>query len=405
MDWRRMRPVTIVIGCMIGLSLNIVPAFSTTFTVFMKPMAADLGWTRTQLVLGSSVASAAVAVAVWPVGWLIDRYSPRSIILFGIPLFGSAMASLALVPASFASYILICTLIGITAAGCFHTVYISLLVTHFDKKVGLALGTTIAGAAVGQVVLPSYSRYLIDGFGWREAYVLLALTIVVIGWANAWLLPSGTAKTPTGRSEPKDQPGITPRDALRSLIFWRLLLCYLLLGAFAGGHLVSLVPLLTDRGISPTVATAMFGLIGFSSIVARLATGYFLDRMNAGLLGVVTFGVGISGAVLLIISNNPVTVMIAISAIGVMVGAESDLAVYITLRLFGRRFFGTINAIVYSSLLVGILTGPLVFSLSFDEYGSYLPGEWLIIGGALVACIMHFNILSNARTEFRLTRH
>ena len=378
--------------------------FSATFTAFVKPIATELAWSRTQVISGYSVASAALAFAAWPTGMLIDRFSSRHIILLGVPLFGAALASMALIPANYPVYLFICLLVGVAGAGCFHVVYISILAGWFERRFGLAVGIALAGSGIGVGLMPIYAQALISAYGWRAAYIALGLTSVAVAWPSACLLlhhrapvQASSTDTDTGTdtdtdTEDKLAPGMSRAEALRSIVFWRVFLCYFLIGALVGGFIVNLIPLLTDRGIAPQEAATFAGLFGVSVLFSRLASGYMLDWVDAGRLGASIFLICFFGGLLLTFTTARIPTAAAVLLIGLGAGSEGDIAVFVILRKFGRRAFGALSSIVYSSLLLGVLVGPLVFSLAHDLYGSYRPGQYPLLAGGLLACLLHFSV-------------
>lgn len=401
------RLILLVMGCAIGISLNFVAVFSATFATFVKPIAAEFQWSRTQVVGGYSVASAMLAFTSWPMGYLLDHVSPRRVALIGVPIFGAALATLALTPPSYAAYLAICALVGVAGAGCFHMVYVTLLSSWFDRRFGFALGAVVGGSGLGAALLPSYCQALISAFDWRTAYALLGLTTVIIAWPNAWLLrdkrpETGNAQSETlaGTAMPVAASSWTRGAALRSIILWRLVLCYFLIGAMVGAHIINIVPLLTDRGVDGGRAAALAGLFGVSILLARLGCGYLLDRLDAGRLGSIVFFLGWCGAWLLILpSENMIVTAAAILLIGIASGAEGDVAVFVARRLFGTAIFGTLNGVIYSVLLAGVLIGPLAFSFAHDRYGSYLPAQYLVLAAGAVAILLHWGVTRPASHE------
>lgn len=396
MNTRDLRPALVLLGCIIGIGINFAPIFASTFSAFVKPIAAEFGWSRIQVMSGYSIAMASLAVAAWPTGMLIDRFSPRRIALYGVPVFGIAVASMSLVPASYPIYLLACALLGISAAGCFHIVYISVLAGWFDRRFGLALGMAIGGAGLGSTLMPSFAQAIITSHDWRLAYIVLGLTSIAVAWPSAWLLlherTQGKPTSSARRSEQIQLPGVSRADALRTPLLWRVTFCYFVIGALVGAHVINLIPLLTDRGVDVRTAAALAGLYGFSVMLSRIIGGYLLDRIDAGRLGTCIFALGTIGCWLLTFSSGSISTILAILLIGVMSGAESDVAVVVVKTRFGRRAFGTLNGIVYSSMLMGILSGPLWLSLSYDWYGSYLPGQYPLLVAGIVAGVIHFRV-------------
>src|ERR1700677_959114 len=67
-----------------------------TFGIFLKPLAAEFGWSRQAISAAFGLAALAVAACSPPLGPLLDRYPARRIILPCLAVFGIAFASLSL---------------------------------------------------------------------------------------------------------------------------------------------------------------------------------------------------------------------------------------------------------------------------------------------------------------------
>jgi MFS family permease len=387
------RAVLVVLTCAVGLAVNFSTVFSACFTVFLKPIAAEFGWSRTQLIVGYATATAALAIASPFVGMLVDRYSARRILLLGIPAFGVAMSGMAFLPANFLVFILLCAVIGAIGALNFHFVYIAFLSRWFHARFGLAVGFAVAGSGVGLAVLTYYAQALILSFGWRNAYLLLSLTSVAVAFPSTlFFLHDHRSAASQNAPDPTTRDGLTPRQALATVLYWQVAACYFLMACMANAYIVHLNPLLTDRGVSAARAAAMSSVIGISVAVARIGSGFLLDTIDSGRLGAAVFALGAVGGLMLVNSAGGVDTVFATVLIGLAVGTEGDLAGYVTRRLFGVRAFGTLNGCLYALILVGLIGGPIVMSLSFDRLGSYRPAQYLLLAGAVIAVVLHVNI-------------
>src|SRR5579862_2076695 len=89
----------IVAACACGLLVGSGTILIFTFGVFLKPVTEDLGVSRGDLSTGLGIGSALVALACPIVGWLIDRFGTRQVMIPGIVLFALAIASFGLMPA------------------------------------------------------------------------------------------------------------------------------------------------------------------------------------------------------------------------------------------------------------------------------------------------------------------
>jgi MFS family permease len=387
------RAVLVVLTCAVGLGVNFSTVFSACFTVFLKPIAAEFGWSRTQLISGYAVATAALALCSPYVGMLVDRYSARRILLLGIPAFGASIATLAALPQNFPVFLLLCAVIGALGALNFHFVYIAFLSRWFQARFGLAVGFAVAGSGLGLAVLTSYAQALIQSFGWRNAYLLLALTSVVLAFPSTFFfLHDRPIPQARKAGEPLIQDGLTPRQALATRLFWQVVACYFLMACMGNAYIIHLNPLLTDRGVSAARAATMSSVIGISVVVARIGSGFLLDKVDAGRLGAVVFALGTAGGMLLISSGGGIDTVIAVALLGLAVGTEGDLAGFVMRRLFGVRAFGTLNGFLYALILAGLVGGPILMSLSFDRLGSYRPAQYFLLGGAVIAVFLHANI-------------
>ena len=67
----------------------VAPAI-TTLTVFIYPMSQELGWSRT-LIAGAVSTGALSSIALSPaIGWAIDRYGSRPVLVAGVLTVGAS---------------------------------------------------------------------------------------------------------------------------------------------------------------------------------------------------------------------------------------------------------------------------------------------------------------------------
>src|SRR5262249_43534277 len=147
-------------------------------------------------------------------------------------------------------------------------------------------------------IMPSTAYALISRVGWRYAYVLLGIGSLAVAIPVAIFLketPGMIGDLPDGgrinQSEPgellrnenqKSQvSGMTGAQALSSVTFWLLFAAVFLVAVSLIGCLIHMVPMLTDRGISPRGAAFATSLIGAAVIPGRVTSGYLVDRFRA----------------------------------------------------------------------------------------------------------------------------
>src|SRR5215831_2259219 len=147
-------------------------------TVFMRPMEADLGWSRSDTSLAYALSTTGMALGGFLWGWLSDRMDVRLLLALGAT--GMVASMLAM---SMAHSLLLFYAAHVIYGGCgFSTLYSPLLSTSaewFPERRGLVMGVVTAGGAVGQGLLPLFASSLINAFGWRWAFIGIGCTFLV----------------------------------------------------------------------------------------------------------------------------------------------------------------------------------------------------------------------------------
>src|SRR5258706_7413358 len=85
----------LLLSCIIGLAFSISPTFLASMSVFIKPLAAEFGWGRTQVSAAISVSTLLLAVCSPMIGPMLDKYGSRRAILLATELFSASGASIA----------------------------------------------------------------------------------------------------------------------------------------------------------------------------------------------------------------------------------------------------------------------------------------------------------------------
>ena len=167
-------------------------------------------------------------------------------------------------------------------------------------------------------------------------------------------------------------------DGLRSSVFLRLFIASVLFTFTLIALVVHFVPILKDRGADPMAAAGVAALVGLFSILGRLGTGVLLDRFRASLVGAGAFMLPILACALLLFwGANPAAQSAAAAVIGLTLGSEIDVIVYLTTRHFGLKNFGALYGGLLTALSIGTATGPLAAAAIYDAKGSYELFLWL----------------------------
>ncbi|MBA2526287.1 MAG: MFS transporter [Pyrinomonadaceae bacterium] len=373
--------VVLVAG--IGLFMGYGAVISFTFGVFSNPLSQEFRWNRTEISLAYSLSLIVYCFATPILGRLIDRLGARKIIIPSVLIFGLSLISFQFLAGNLWHFYAVYIVMGLVGGGNSLVPYSGVISHWFDKKRGLALGLAAIGVGSSTFVMPSLAHTLINAAGWRGAYTVLGIMVVVVTIPVVGmflvekpqmmrLFPDGeTIPTPERGVERGDVQGMTSGEALRTGTFWRLFVAFFLIGISIVGCLIHLVPMLIDRGVSAKTAAFATSVLGAAVILGRVISGYLLDRLFASYVAVIFFFGAALGVALLWSGAAGIWAFVAAFLVGMGMGAENDIIAYAVSRYFGLRSYAEIYGYVLIGFALGGVVGPLMMGFGFDRTGSY----------------------------------
>ena len=300
----------IVLAGFFGVMVSFAAIVPYTFGLFLKPLAQSFGWHREATSAGFSIAALTLAAASPGLGFLLDRYKPRRIILPCIVIFSAAYASLALLTPHLLHFYLTFFLIGMVGNGTAYIGYSRAISTWFNRRRGFALSIMLAGSAVGAMLLPVLAQAVITHAGVAHRLPCSRLARFCAGLSpDRGICPRTPCCSPepgrlhrTGRTRCQGPCDPSLLDHCRN----GLSLCH----RREWSHRASL-RLLTDRGVSAAGAAWSVAVIGATSLVGRLLTGIFLDRFFGPRVSQIMLLMTVLGIVLLSVANSLTAGLIA----------------------------------------------------------------------------------------------
>lgn len=360
---------------------------------YIEPISAEFGWSRTLTTGGLTVATLIAAVFAVPIGILVDRVGPRLLALVGMVLTAAAFAFLGTATGDKANWYLLWVVMAIAVLPMQATVWTGAVATRFTASRGLAFAITLCGASVAIAVFPWLGTKLIAAYGWKTALAMqagiwfaLCFPFVLFFFRGAHDRHRSVAKA--DMPERVELTGMKLSEGMRSLVYARLWVASLLFTFTIVALAVHFLPILSSRGIDKLEAAGIAALVGLFSIIGRLATGLLLDRYRGSLVGAVAFLLPAVGCGILIASgSSALGASLAAALVGLTLGAEVDVIVYLTTKHFGLKSFGALYGGLLAALSIGTATGPLIASRIFDIYGDYGPFLWLTIAFMVLSSI------------------
>jgi MFS family permease len=376
----------------IALTLALAYGVWYSYSVVLVALLHEYGWSRSVLAGAFSVFTLVHGAVNPVVGALCDRLRPMRLMAAGGFALGLALWADSYISAPWHLYLGfgVFTAIAVAAAG-----WVPALVQvqrDFQDKLGLALGIVSSGVGVGMLLVVPLTQLLIDAYGWRTAFRVLAAICVL------WIVPSSLflhLRSPVRRPAPepaavtqKSLPDVTLAQATRGSPFW------LMLAAFFFGNICSQtlhvhqVAYLVDQGVSALVAASVVGVVGFASIVGKTGGGWLSDRVEREVVYVAGIVVMLAAvAALAAIGQAPARW--AIYGYAVLLGLGYSVTASLIPAMVSDRFSGPhFGAIVGAGLMgsaAGSALGPWIAGYLFDRTGSYAIAFAIAAASAVAA--------------------
>lgn len=344
-----------------------------TFSVFLKPITLEFGWSRESASLAFGIAAMTVAACSPPLGLLLDRFPARRIALPCITVFGCAFASLSLMTSHLWQFYATFFVLGIVGNGTAQLAYSRAVTTWFRERRGAAFAVLMTGSAMGAMLWPPIAQALIGAFDWRNATVILGAIVLLVGLPLALRVkerPHAVAESKTHGSG-VTVPGATAGEGLRSHIFW-IIAAVLFCGSISqNGAITHISAMLTDRGVSSSGAAFAASAIGGAALIGRWITGWLLDRFFAPRVAMGLLFFAALGALILAVAHSTPIGVLGASLIGIGMGGEADVTPWLLAKYFGLRSFATLYALTWTVYAIAGAIGPVIMGKAFDATGSY----------------------------------
>jgi MFS family permease len=383
------------------------------FTAFIDPIVNDLHWNYTQISFAASLRGVEVALFTPVVGFMVDRWGPRILMMAGTVLSGISLMFLSSVH-SLGMFYLGFIIMALGLSGNSAPVVMAATANWFRKRLGLASGIIGSGFALGGLLVPVVVG-LIDSLEWRTALFILGIVTIVIGIPTSMvlrhkpeqygLLPDGESSAVNSRVSAPDKGKNPEKDpntgqALKSRAFWYIALIMTFQIIATNTVIVHIMPSLNSVNISRSTASLVTTAVPLLSIIGRMGAGWLADRYNIKWVST-GFFICLMGGLLFMgyVSDLSMWMVMPFALLfGVGWGGNNTLRVNLTNRYFGRANFGAIFGILTGINAFGGLLGPLFAGWVYDTYGSY-QNAWLTLTAIVLISIL-FIVLLPSKTRF-----
>jgi MFS family permease len=354
----------------------ITMSIGTLFTlgVFLRPIEESMGWSRSDIgVIGlfNWIVMGAGGVVS---GFVSDRLGTRRVVMVGAVLLGLGLVLSSYVQEVWQLYVTFGLLVG-AGVSAFYVPLTVLAIRWFEGRRGMAAAVVSAGNGLGILALAPLSRWLINEFDWRMAFLVLGNLAWVVVLPSALLL-----RAPSG-----GQPFTAPSPVLGSASgspwatwpFWAIALTHFCCCAAHSGPLFHLVSHAMDQGVPKMAAAGILGASGLTSIFGRIGTGMVADRVGAKRTLLSALSLQAALIFLYLFAGGEGALWTLSLAFGVAYGGAMPLYALVTREYFGERVLGTAYGGVFFISCIGMGLGSYAGGAIHDLLGSY---QWLFLG-------------------------
>ena len=388
------------------ISIAQVPMYGPVFPVFVKPIEADLGWSRSAITLAFTVGSLGGSLLASAIGSTLDRYGARLIMSGAGVVAAAGLLGVAVMGEPWHFWIAYGAARAASVAGVGLGMSIA-IANWFIPKRGRATALRSAGQRGGQAIVPLLILPVLLLMGWRESFmVFAAATLLFVAVPSLLFIrrrpedhglnPDGDAEADGDAGRPTGGRAAAPREyswtlgqVRRTRTLWMLTLWMLTLGMSMGlaaqiAINVHAVANFQDKGVSEGLAVTVASVFTGVAALSMAGWGALLERIHvryASMMAMSLFFVAMG--VLLVADTYPLAVVFAV-LFGLGTGGWTVSQMIMIPNYFGRLHAGSIKGFISPiEGLVGI-SGPLVAAFIYDTTKSY---DAAFVGAAAVFAV------------------
>jgi MFS family permease len=361
------------------------------FAAVQSSISADTGWSSVAVTGAFSLAQfVSGGIGIW-VGRHIDGFGPRRVMTAASLLAIPGMATIALAP-NLAVFYIGWVLTGAAMAGTLYPPAFAALTRWGGDQRVRALTTLTLVAGLASTVFAPLASGLDDWLGWRQAYLVLLVALVLVtvplhwwGLDQPWR-PSHLTADPGGVA-PSDRGEVAA--VARSTPFLLLTLANALTGLAVFAVIINLVPMLVEQGMSRNLAALALGLGGIGQVVGRLGYARFAAATSVTSRGVIVLGaVAVATAALALAPDSGGLLIVLGMILGLARGIYTLVQATAVTDRWGPAAYGTLNGILTAPALAASAVAPFAGAALASLLGSYAEAFYILAGLAAVAAVL-----------------
>lgn len=346
------------------------------FSVFIKPINSEFGWSRSEIALAFSICCLCNGLTAFFAGKLTDKFGPRYVVLIGGMMTATGFFLSAFIQAPFHLYLTYGVMSGIGSG----LIYLPPIVTApkwWPDRPALATGFVVSGLGLGAFIMGPVATWITINTGWRSVFLLFGIIMGTMCLIASYLLTNPPKNWDlTGIKILKKNrhiESISYSKAIKTKQFLFLYFSYFF-AATAGlmviGHIAAHGK---DQGLTSMQAAGAVSAFAIANGLTRVLSGLIVDKIKLKTYFVTLLAIQSLAMILLHpAGSNYLCLWIVAATIGWNFGAMFMLFPTITLTFFGPKEQGSIYGLLFTSYGIAGLVGPWSGGFIRDISGTYL---------------------------------
>lgn len=381
-----------------------------TLGFIVKPMEAEMGWSPSAITTCITLQLVVAAIVGPRIGKLLDKIGAKKILTVGLLANGVMLILVSIVQNLWELALIMILLGGVTQACIGNSLIMPFITKWFDKRRGFVMGFVSAGANLGSVLIaPLIVTLMGDNADWRNAWLIIGLLPIVLIAPVVYFILNRSEKKQEAKDDSsektknesdKKELTFTVNEALKTPVFWKIIIAWNLVDFAMKGVLLNKIPYAIEMGFSDSDAAGILAVYGVCALLGKLLIGWISDKISVHWIGL-TLGLSQTFGIFMFVDASNLTTLYASYGVlsGISAGGLIALMPIILADYFGSKFQGALSGVTMPLLLFSSVGGPLSASIIYDITSSYKNGFLLYTALTALATILFFLIRKPSKTN------
>ena len=391
--------------------------YSYSRGVFLPALAEELAdGSRFAIAMGFSVAGVTTALMAPYLGQILDRSSPRRIILIGIGIVTASYLLLANTEHLWQYFIIVGVGMGMGMATMGGLAWHRSIINWFDHWRGRAIAIAVMGASLAGVMMPPLVTALVAEVGWRGGYTVFAavtgITLLPLVWFLMKDRPQDIGEVRDGhryvqsnpteiQEDPLDTRSWHWKEMLKAPSLWAIALIFGSMTCVFSAVMLHLFGHMLDIGVDAADAALVLSTVALLSALGKPVVGWMSDYFGARITIWMALVVQAVSLVMFATVDTLPLAYLAAATYGFGLSGMSPLRTFAISTALGSTSFATANGVLRIVELPLVISASPLAGFIYDATGSYRIAFMILTGLLLFACIAPFFIRAGGARERR----